>query len=559
MLQASRGPFSPKGLTFNPFPIRAAIDIGSGHSITMTVARVDAKQCAIKDTLYHTQLPLQGRAVTVPSGDNDTNSSNENSAVPFRSTFDGGVLSQSALHELKNRLLMLTAKANKQLNVTEFAAVFSEPYCRLDDIKRIGQQLSCEFSMDVRLLPKLRNLADKERQKQKVTVGGKKQSARKIKRKQKCSVGTAAAEYGDAVQILQQDPETGDFILAGNDHHHPQYRNSSTMIYTFDSYAAAAQCLRPDRMLILNERWDTGQIELIGSDWWPHADDEDSALPSPDDDEAVQQLTCSDDDAFFRRSRSPISGSAFFSNLRGKQTGGVVRRLFSYTLPFTALDAHRSLVLDVQKRNPALYSPVLSPNPMLRQEFDTLRRHLTDGMTCGHELPRWATERVRAQGSVVTSSTNGGTFNSAMRVAGKTRFTLDAVEIGAEHHFCALTDSVLAESFPCPQMVLPQTALAASVMRVLRCRSCQYLTDVSLTHAMLVDPSFWSQGRRAMIEAQIAEYGSSVTTQTAFKVPKLDRFNPNDAPSSLNNLRPGIRREFTSLPKSLAHERVQPL
>lgn len=42
----------------NPFPIRAAIDIGTGGVMSLCVGRVDAANLGVMKLMYQTQLPL---------------------------------------------------------------------------------------------------------------------------------------------------------------------------------------------------------------------------------------------------------------------------------------------------------------------------------------------------------------------------------------------------------------------------------------------------------------------------------------------------------------------
>lgn len=50
------GPFQPFFL--KPFPVRAAFEVGTGGLVSVAVARVDAAKGAIRDHLWHSQLPL---------------------------------------------------------------------------------------------------------------------------------------------------------------------------------------------------------------------------------------------------------------------------------------------------------------------------------------------------------------------------------------------------------------------------------------------------------------------------------------------------------------------
>jgi hypothetical protein len=91
-------------LRFNPFPVRTAVDIGTGSAITLTVARVDARARAIRDVLYHTAVPLQ---------------------LDWRAP---GVLDQATWPAVTNALRMImTSARSKQPTISEFAAVVALP------------------------------------------------------------------------------------------------------------------------------------------------------------------------------------------------------------------------------------------------------------------------------------------------------------------------------------------------------------------------------------------------------------------------------------------------
>jgi hypothetical protein len=369
--------FSP--LNINAYPIRAAFEIGTANAITLTVARVDVRASAVRDTLYHTQLPLAVR-------------------VQPRS----GLLDEASAADVVSKLRTLEGAVGR-MNVTEKAGIMTAPFDSVANAEALRRAWTKEFKVDLRLACELPG-------------GG----------------ASDGADWG-------ADGALGRMA--------------------FLSYAAAAQHMRPENLLVLVERGgaEGHRLELIGMS----SDEEVSTLGVP-------------------------AGSRLCARL-----------------PLTTPLVHRQLVTDVQRRAAGSYHAAASPNPVTRGEFVTLRR-IVEAATAP-ALPAWVTRRREADASIVGTGANGGLLNIAARGAGKAAIPLEHLEVTAEFHLCGLTDVLLAENYPAPQLVVAQLALAAGTLRALRCKRATYVPDVALTHAVLVDGAFWAQGRRAALEAALED------------------------------------------------------
>lgn len=218
----------------------------------------------------------------------------------------------------------------------------------------------------------------------------------------------------------------------------------------FEAAAAAAQCTNPDNFLFITEHdaADNSSLEIVGRD----------------------------------------------ANTGDLQT---------YRFPLSAANVHRMLCLDIQKRDPRKYSINMSPNPSSRKELSHLRSVVTDMFR--NDVAPWVLEKSRGGCAIASASTNGGTMNIAARIAGQVRLSNEKLIHTTDFHLCALTDVLLSENYPYPSMVLPQAVTASAVMNVIGAHQVNYLPEVALAHAALVDPTFWLQGRAASMREALAD------------------------------------------------------
>lgn len=180
-----------------------------------------------------------------------------------------------------------------------------------------------------------------------------------------------------------------------------------------------------------------------------------------------------------RETSSPLS-SSYSSPL-------LVEHRVSLSVP----DVHRFCITTVQHRSPHQYHlHRSSPNPMLRTEFIALRQHLEASLA--PLLPPWVRRKSLLGGMIGGTSFNGGMLNIAARVAQKSPIPLEHLEMHAEYHFCGLTDVLLAENFPHPGTVLPSVALASALCRILQTPRLFYVPEVTTAVCLLLQPLLWT-------------------------------------------------------------------
>ncbi|PWU95085.1 hypothetical protein C4B63_23g2 [Trypanosoma cruzi] len=148
-------------------------------------------------------------------------------------------------------------------------------------------------------------------------------------------------------------------------------------------------------------------------------------------------------------------------------------------------------------------------------------------------LPAWVHEKSGAGGLICGSSFNGGVLNIAARVAQRTNVSLDHLETHAEMHYCGLTDVLLAVNYPDPTTVLPSAAAASALMRALETNRFEYLPEVGIAAALLVQPSLWIYDRREKVRTtlQKKKFFSGSSAQRTFRRPHA-RENPSASPEA---------------------------
>jgi hypothetical protein len=264
------------------------------------------------------------------------------------------------------------------------------------------------------------------------------------------------------------------------------------------------------------------------------------------------------DRALWIRERVASGGSAIeFVGLEPVADPGSPTRavLLRHALPVSVPAAHRMLFETVQRRPGHAYGGAAqSLNPVLRQEAAALRgllgRALADVAPLGDAaasastqgtaiLPSWALARVAAGGAIFGSGPNGGLFNSASRAVGAVQVGVERLEQHTDFHLCGLTDALLGATYPYPSLLVPQLCCLAALLRALGARRAEYLPEVCATHAVLVDPHYWVQGRsERVLRAVAADSGGVEPPQQVFARPHqaVDRFNPNATDFALTTI-----------------------
>lgn len=117
-------------LHFNPFPVRAAIDIGTNGMISLAVGRVDAQRSAVRDLLYQHHLPIM------------------TACKPGTSLVD-----EPTRNDINAKLLMLKGLLQRHFpGAVEVAALLTTPFCYCSDAMHLATHLSKQFQFDVRVL-----------------------------------------------------------------------------------------------------------------------------------------------------------------------------------------------------------------------------------------------------------------------------------------------------------------------------------------------------------------------------------------------------------------------
>lgn len=304
----------------------------------------------------------------------------------------------------------------------------------------------------------------------------------------------------------------------------------------FLSHAAAAQCVAPHRLLVVDEDPHRG-IRLVGMNTSAEEDcedgdgrEEDVMMDGPQQRRTREASTTSatttamaygihhghgrkwtgsQKNALERREclqKAGLFSTALPTDDRMTQdaeagehanaanplsSSGAGSPLVEHRVSLSVPDVHRFCITTIQHRSPDRYHlHRSSPNPMLRTEFIALRQHLEASLA--PLLPPWVRRKSLLGGMIGGTSFNGGMLNIAARVAQKSPIPLEHLEMHAEYHFCGLTDVLLAENFPHPGTVLPSAALASALCRVLQTPRLFYVPEVTTAVGLLLQPVLWA-------------------------------------------------------------------
>ncbi|ORC93324.1 uncharacterized protein TM35_000012010 [Trypanosoma theileri] len=488
-----------------PFPVRAAIDIGTGGMASLTVGRVDAAHNAVRDFMYQTQVPLYLQSATSTTASHSSSSSSSSSSF---------VMSEETRIDIRNKMRLLhgALRRDNYDGLSERAAVISWPLCEAADAVSLAEELTREFKVDVRVLGKTFNVempflgsSETSNSMQVVNLPQKENTRNFVK----CNKETSG---NDSLQLLMQRVAR----RRERQRHNPQDLNAEDEVscvvspklqmeqLSFLAHAAVSKCIAPQRMLVLMEDSHRG-LCILGTDTTPSDGKESSEVNE-------------------NSSREDIIVSSEETNSS---------KMLLHVLPVDTTVAHRLLLTVVQRRDGASGNNGgrRSPNPVLREEFQQLR-HLLEEMVC-QTLPEWVLLKSRTGGVICGSSFNDGVLNIAARVSQRTSVSLDHLETNALMHYCGLTDILLAENYTDPTVVLPNAAVASAIMRALETRRFEYLPEVNVAAALLIQPSLWTYGRRERIRGslQTDSFYSGGSKRRTFRRPH-SRGNPTASPEA---------------------------
>ncbi|KAG5487708.1 hypothetical protein LSCM1_08072 [Leishmania martiniquensis] len=566
-----------QGQHIKPFPVRAAIDIGTGGVASLCVARVDAAVGAIQKLMYQTQVPLHLEALP-------TSMSIPQSSPSTSSSF---TLSERTIDDITNKMRILHGAMRRSTfeGLSERAAVLSWPLCLARNAGRLAAQLTKEFKVDVRVLgtdfevewpPSVARLMAGEYLSRPETAHGGITGSQEV-----CDEGARRSAEGALKSLLRSAARAPAAAGRGKRRNNAPAQplcgstassaaaDPRTQLDTlaFLAHAAASQCVAPQRLLVLHEDPQRG-LRLLGLGTSAADDIADlmANATSPEERRKLRaiahgpgpsllepgEVPSGDRCAFVgvvnaprqqQASLPPISSP--IRTLKGNADGirsdvaaaaaSSRMRLVEHPLPVDVASAHRYCITQIQRRPLESYSlHASSPNPLLADEFAALR-----GLLAGMiqpTLPAWVQRKAQLGGVLCGTSHNGGLLNIAARVSQQTHVSLEHLEVHAQHHFCGLTDVLLAESFPNPLLVLPSAALAAAVLRSLESPRITYLPEVSVAVALLVQPSLWLHARATEVRARLARdpfYESATAAQRGRTFDRPHRKdNPTAAPAA---------------------------
>ncbi|RNF07737.1 hypothetical protein TraAM80_03184 [Trypanosoma rangeli] len=493
----------------NPFPVRAAIDIGTGGMISMTVGRVDAAHNAVRDFIYQTQLPLH----LVSANTDSALGASVHASYSFGTPPASFVLSETTRTDIRNKMRMLhgALRRDQYDGVSERTAVISWPLCHATDVMSLAEELTREFKVDVRVLGNTFQV-DTLSYNTEPALGAERATNPLRKAAKDRAIQVKQSNGGDdSLQLLMQqivlrrEKRRGRRCsTADEDSRHlnaaavsavPPKRQLEQL--AFLAHAAVSKCVAPQRMLVLAEDRHRG-LCILGAD-------------TGETDEMDEDST-----------------NALVLHTAAESSGVLL-----HSLPVDIPTAQRLLLTAVQHRaeGPAGSEERRSPNPVLREELRHLR-HLLEEMI-RPTLPAWVHHKSRAGGLICGSGFNGSVLNLAARVAQRTNVTREHLDTHAEMHYCGLTDVLLAVNYPDPTTVLPSAAIASALMRALDTNRFEYLPEVSIAAALLVQPSLWMYDRREKVRAtlQKKKFFSGCVGQRTFRRPHA-RENPAAPPES---------------------------
>lgn len=525
----------------NAFPIRAAIDIGTSGVISLCIGRVDADKAAITKLMYATQLPLYLEAAHAESHEGSV------SSTSFQ-------LSEKTMVDIRNKMRVLTGVMRRDAyeGLSERAAVLSHPLCLAENAVTFAEELTKEFKVKVLVLgksfevswPGVLHPLEQREYGGSPTAGsstdgaGKDASAFPQEEGKRTRRGRGRRGPLKRLMRAQAAPHGG-----GSAEEAAEVSSSSSALSTaeqleqlaFLAHAAAAQCVAPQRMLVLVEDAQKG-LTVVGTDTTAAFEVQDLLVGSGKDgasggtvsvDPADRRrilkkaglLAPSSDDAAARTEAVPMGGGEEGAAhplvpRPSSSTDGRIR-LLKHRLPVDVAEAHRRCILDIQRRPIEGYHlHGSSPNPLLKEEWVALRNLI--GELTAPTLPEWVKRKAELGGVIAATSFNGGLWNIAARVAQRAPVSLEHLEVNAQFHFCGLTDVLLASTFPNPLLVLPSAALAAALLRALHSPRVSYLPELSVAVALLVQPVLWTHhnARRLRSDLRASAFFADVKQRT---------------------------------------------
>lgn len=550
-----------------PFPVRAAIDIGTGGVMSLCVARVDARHEAIQKLYYQTQLPLYLERDGVSSSASASLLDGAAADGPFR-------LSERSIADIQSKMRVLHGAMRRGAyeGLSERAALISWPLCLAQNIDAVAASLQREFCIDVRVLGRTFDV----RLPSSITAALSSSTASAAadagalswqvpRRLQKWKSGQSAStsplkqllKSHGALRKTTADDGGGDATavtpLKGN-----PCRQLDAL--AFLSHAAMGECVAPQRLIVIHEDPQSGVVRLLGLATPPAVEVADLIAAEPDDEsrQRLRQIAFGESQAAPMELLQPFEASALDAlmsedskaateghrssrrSTNGCVSGGAVvaasdgeaeLSLVEHKLPIRVADAHQLCITAVQKRPEESYHlHQSSPNPLLATEYVALRSMLQSELQ--KSLPAWASRKSALGGMIAGTSWNGGLLNLAARASQQTRISLQHLDTHAEHHFCGLTDVLLAASFPAPLLVLPSLALASAVMRTLQTPRVEYLPEVTAAAALLVQPSLWAFSRADAIRSRLSGEAFYSTAEHGKRGRVFHRPHRKDQPSS---------------------------
>ncbi|CCW64006.1 unnamed protein product [Phytomonas sp. EM1] len=556
------------GQHIKEFPVRAAIDIGTGGVISLCVARVDAARAAVRDVMYQTQLPLclesEGGWEAASSGGLPTR--------PF-------TLSSRTCVDIQNKMTTLSGAMRRDVydGLSERAAVLSWPICLAENAEQLAADLTREFKIDVRVLGKTFHVEWPFGSQGKARMGaGNEDGVQGVGKGRKAASelaprgrhpGTDRAVRGEGSDVDEGEDGNSLRRLLQRASAAKLWRRSSSremdapegetprhshgvqtkgmdasMVFlaraqvaqlAFLAHATLSRCVVPQRLLVIDEDPQRG-LRLFGVDSTA-AEDVRDILSAADDSPPEEKASvykkalawCDDGNGEQTAEEIPAKDAVLAPANPGDGNG-----LLEFRLPVDVAQAHRYSVVEIQRRDAASYHlHGSSPNPMLATEWASLCSMLERLIT--PTLPKWVRRKSGLGGVIAGTSFNGGMLNLAARVSQRMPISLDHLEVHAQHHFCGLTDVLLTANFPNPLLVLPSVALAAALMRALQTPRISYLPELSIAAALLTQPSLWIYERRRTVREALSRYEYHQSMQHRFFPRPHIKSNPTAAPNAV--------------------------
>lgn len=441
-------PISPGHLV--PFPLRAAIDIGTGGAVWAVVAQVDVHHNAIRDIQHVTSVPLPAMSTSPVTGFLD-------------------VASEQALQSTMEMVMANVARTRP----LEAAGILSGALADVANAGGVFERLCQRFRLRGTVLGGARHAGQPPRDEE---IARRRLLERAAAFRSLC----AAGQQRNPLRVVSFAEVSGGRLAVtaetgGNS------INRDTSLYRIDlgdgiDSASSRPASRKTDALSMRKQSAQARVAAARRRLGSKAHDQSGSR-----DEA---LRCS--------GRIPV--------------------LNTWTSPLAVEDVHRWYFCQAQRRPSHLWKGEASSlNPSTAREFSAVTSFVA--ATIASATPEWLRDRVglsvmppvgevvddatRARldarlPSFVCTATNGGPFNVAARATKSAFLSVDAIESAAYFQLAPLTDVLLAEGFPQPTAVLPSLALVCGTMKALGTRRARYLPDVSLGHGLLVDPTFWS-------------------------------------------------------------------